>query len=298
MLTLSYRVVESRTRSRCSLLPNDIDLVCPSCQLLEGLMSLFPLFISSADCYADLWPTFFQLFTQYWPEYDGPIYLNTQEKQFEYPGLNIVCTQVGTLEHFGETFIAGLRKVDSPHLMLLMIDYFFMGKIDNSTITNYFKAFQNLNLSTLCLMQGDYRSQTPLSELDLDLLDVPTQHLFSFQIAFWKKAALQQMVLPHESPWLAEWYGTARANLMNLRVAVPRNNTPIPYLPEGALHKGKWVEPMVQFLNSSGYQIDYSKRGYFSEKPATLPQRIEGRISTFSPRLLSQVDLLKRRIFA
>jgi hypothetical protein len=130
--------------------------------------------------------------------------------------------------------------------------------------------------------------------LDLDVAIPPSHNLFSYQIAFWKKSVLREMALPHETPWLSEWYGTARANQMSLRLAVPRENSPIPYLPEGALHKGKWVEPMVEFLRNNQFNVDFSRRGYFVEREATLLERVHGRYKTFWPRILSQFDLTKR----
>lgn len=34
-------------------------------------MKTCPIFISSADSYSDLWPVFFKLFKEYWPEWGG-----------------------------------------------------------------------------------------------------------------------------------------------------------------------------------------------------------------------------------
>ena len=257
-------------------------------------MILCPIFISSADSYADLWPTFFELFKRYWPEYQGTIYLNTESLEFQYPGLDIRCTKVGPKKSFGKTFRAGLTCVESDHLLLMMIDYFFIGKVDDAKMHHYFQAFEHHELSSLCLMPNRYDSQTPLNDQGLDLVVPPSKDMFSYQIAFWKKKSLWEMALPHESPWLSEWYGTARANRMGLRLAVS-NDTPIPYFPEGALHKGKWIEAMIQILNSEHFKIDFSHRGIFTETKASLLSRLRGRLQTFWPRLLSRIELHRRR---
>lgn len=43
-------------------------------------MSSFSIFVSSSDNYSDIWDVFFDMFKKMWPEYNGQIYLQTQEK--------------------------------------------------------------------------------------------------------------------------------------------------------------------------------------------------------------------------
>jgi hypothetical protein len=98
--------------------------------------------------------------------------------------------------------------------------------------------------------------------------------MFSLQIAFWKTEKLREMVFPHENPWMTEWFGTRRANALKISLAFPpKKAEPSVYLAEGALHKGKWVDPMVNFLTANGYVVDYKARGYFQEVPMTIGDR-------------------------
>lgn len=259
-------------------------------------MNSCPVFISSSDSYSDLWPIFFDLFKKYWPEYEGIIYLNTENKDFQFAGLTIICTHVGK-NSFGRTFRAGLNRVNSPYLLLIMIDYFFMGKVNHEQLNNYFEFFIKQDIDSLCLISNPYTKAERLNYKDINRVIPPSKDMFSFQIAFWKKSILYEMILPHETPWLSEWYGTLRANEMKLKLAYAATEKPIPYLAEGALHKGKWVEPMILFLQDIGYHVDFNKRGFFQEKPKTLQDRINGRINTFLPRCFSNIDLFKRSFF-
>lgn len=257
-------------------------------------MNQYPIFISSSDAYFDLWPIFFDLFKKYWPEFDGLIYLNTEHKEFYFEGLNIICTHVGS-NSFGKTFRAGLDKVDSPYLLLIMIDYFFMEKVKNELMNDYFVFFKAQCLDSLCLIAKTYKNILPLKFKDVYKVIPPSQDMFNYQIAFWNKTTLYQMVLPHETPWLSEWYGTLRANQMNLKLAFTATEIPIQYLAEGALHKGKWVKPIVDFFTEISYSIDYTQRGLFDIKPDTYVKRGRSRLITFIPRVLSNLDLFKRK---
>lgn len=251
-----------------------------------------PIFISSSDEYSDLWPIFFSLFKKYWPTFNNTIYLNTEDKNFHFEGLDIICTQVGKLGNFGETFRAGLNKTDSPYVLLIMIDYLIMKEVDHILCSKYYNYFLQNNLDSLCLTSNPYTKVKELECKELSLVIPPSKDMFSYQIAFWKKDILYKMALPHESPWLSEWYGTKRANKMKLELVYVNESNVIYYLAEGALHKGKWVKTMVNFLESIGYSVDYSKRGLFTDNKATWFQRGKGRIQTFIPRLLSNLDLI------
>jgi len=257
-------------------------------------MNKYPIFISSSDSYSDLWPLFFSLFKKYWPEYEGIIYLNTEYKDYEYDGLTIICTQVGK-NSFGKTFRLGLDKVEAPYVMLIMIDYFFMDKVNHKLLEDYFNYFRLQNLDSLCLVPNPYTKIKKLEYKDLYQVIPPSKDMFSYQIAFWKKSVLFEMALPHETPWLSEWYGTFRANQMKIKLVFAANENPIPYLAEGALHKGKWVQQIILFFQETGINVDYTKRGFFEEAQVSLIDRIKARIDTFWPRCLSNLDLLSRR---
>jgi len=261
-------------------------------------MKKCPIFITSADSYADLWPIYFDLFAQYWPEYDGVIYLNTETKEYSHAGLNIICTKVGKKDSFGKTFLAGLDLINSEDVLLAMIDFFIMGTVNNSAMKEYYDFFKDNKLDSLCLMEGDYPTTAKLDHPVIRRIIPPSKDMFSFQAAFWKKAMLREMILPHESPWLSEWYGTKRANIMNLNLACVTGKQVMPYLATGALNKGKWVEEITIFLNQNDKipPIDYTKRGLHAESVNTLKLRIKARLNTFYPRILSNIDLWKRRL--
>lgn len=251
-----------------------------------------PIFISTCDDFSDLWQPFFDLFKKYWKEYDGIIYLNTEEKTFEFKGLNIVCTQVGKLP-FGKRLREGLNKVDAKNILFIMEECLFMGNIDNQIIKLYYDFFVNNQLDSLNLAQQDFRDTISLNHENLRLIIPPSKHMLTLQIAFWNKDTLYNMVLPNESPWMVEKYGTIRANIECLRIAYSTVNA-IPYLYSGALHGGKWVEAMVIFLNNIDYQIDFTKRGLYENKTPTLFYRIKKRINNFGT-YKSRIDLFNKR---
>lgn len=236
-----------------------------------------PIFLSSADSYSDIWDLFFTMFKKYWPEYDGIIYLNTQEKEIKVDGLKIVCTKLGNLGSFGKEMRKCLDLIKSDYVMLMLIDFIFMDKVNDEKIKEYFEYFKNNNLDTLNFQYYPSKNQIQLGNSDFIQVEPPAPHVFfNYQIAFWKKTVLYEMVLPHENPWTSEWFGTQRAEKMNIKQALVKNNigSPINYHPSGCLARGSWHPVAVSFLRKNEISVDFSKRGIANlNEPQTLQKR-------------------------
>lgn len=241
-------------------------------------MNKFSIFVSSADSYSDLWPIFFDLFNKYWPEYKGEIYLNTENKLYSHPDLKIICTQVGKQNSFGITFRKGLDTIPTDNVLLIMIDYIFMGEVSSHKIDEYLDFFIKEDLDTLCLTFQGYPNRRLTDHKELVMVYAPAPYImFSYQIALWKKSMLYQMALPHENPWSSEWFGTKRAEKMDINMASISDvkYNPIPYNLAGCLHKGKWLNDAIAHLNSINYSVNYTIRGFFREPKRTIKNRIK-----------------------
>jgi len=241
-------------------------------------MNNYKIFVSSSDSYSDIWPIFFNLFKKYWPEYKGDIYLNTENLSYSHNDLNIICTKVGKQQSFGQTFRNGLDIIPSENILLIMIDYIFMGKVNSERIEDFFNFFIESNLDSLCLINQSYPNVIQTKNQELVIVNTPAPYImFSYQIAFWKKSMLYQMALPHENPWSSEWYGTKRAEKMKIKLASISHEkfNPIPYNLAGCLHKGKWLDDAINHLNEINFYVDFSLRGYFKEPPDTFKNKLK-----------------------
>ena len=119
-------------------------------------MSSFSIFVSSSDSYSDIWDVFFDMFQKMWPEYNGTIYLQTQEKEYHHEGLNIVSTKVGKMKDFGTTLHTGLDKIKEDAFLFMMIDYLFMGRVNDAKMEEYFKFFQAKDADSLRLIEESF----------------------------------------------------------------------------------------------------------------------------------------------
>jgi hypothetical protein len=235
-------------------------------------MKDFAIFVSSSDNYSDIWDLFFDLFYRYWPEFQGKIYLQTQEKEYSHKQLNITCTKVGRLKHFGATLRAGLDKIPEENILFIMIDYIFMGKVNNEQINKYYNFFLTHNADSLRLVEENFENFNLTDNQDIiECLPPAPNRFFSYQIAFWNKTVLKEMALPHENPWSSEWYGDKRAHVIPLKLYSIKKEVipPIPYDLRGCLHRSKWLSNAIEFLNKIKYPIDFDKRGIYQNEYKT-----------------------------
>lgn len=236
------------------------------------------VFVSSSDNYSDIWDLFFDLFYKYWPEYKGKIYLQTQKKDYKHPNLDIICTKVGKLKYFGMTLKAGLEQIPEENILFIMIDYIFMGQVDNQRIMRYYKFFKSHDVDSLRLIEESFDHFINTEDPEIKQCLPPAKNrFFSYQIGFWRKDILKGLVLPHESPWSSEWYGDKRAHIIPLKLYSIHKNVlqPIPYDPKGCLHRGKWLDNAVSFLKSINYPINFQSRGLYTNEYQNLSTRIK-----------------------
>ena len=240
-------------------------------------MNRYTIFIDSIDSYSDIWPVFFDMFYRYWPDFEGTIFLNTETKTYKHDKFDIVCTEIGKFNDYGKRFRAGLDMTESDWVMYFPIDCIFMGQVETNKLDHYFNFFKENDLDSFSLAYQSYRELKQTDVKGVSLVIPPTSNMFSTQIAFWKKSTLYQLILPHENPWSAEWFGTKRANKMKIKLACPstKNDNPLIYDLHGCLGQGKWLSNAIEHLQKLNYQVDFEQRGYFSEPVLTIKYRLK-----------------------
>ena len=53
----------------------------------------YSVLVNTCDKFEDCWNPFFKLFCMYWQDYKGKIYLNTEYKDYSFPGLDIISVK-------------------------------------------------------------------------------------------------------------------------------------------------------------------------------------------------------------
>ncbi len=237
----------------------------------------FSVFVNSTDHYSDTWEPFFTLFKKFWPEYQGKIYLNTEEKVFEFPGLDIVSTQVARFKSkdkltWGQCLLYGFNQVETDLVFYTHEDYFLKAPVQHDKILEWVTLMQAHQITYLNISDQGNRGPFHPSDLHHDLwaVDQKDQYRISTQASLWDIQKMRRYVRKHENPWHFEFYGNIRARRRRDRFyAVNRDqynhhsNDVWPYDPTGIV-AGKWVKEIVYDLfKENNIQIDFEQRGFY-----------------------------------
>lgn len=241
----------------------------------------YTLLINTCDRFEDCWDPFFKLFSIYWPDYSGKIYLNTEYKEYSYPGLDITCTKVCEMNRipknkrvtWSQCLLWALEQVETEVILYLQEDYFFKDYVKTEVIQDLFGIFP-IDPSVMCIHLTDQASRAEKkSEYEnLDYVKVFQKDRVSCQAAFWRKEELRSIIKFYESGWEFEEFGSMRSSLKGARYLVvneryvKKNSFEIiPYVFTGIV-QGKWLPEVEYLFRKHDVKIDFQKRGFVDKE--------------------------------
>ncbi|MGQ7945111.1 hypothetical protein [Flavobacterium sp. WC2509] len=274
------------------------------------MQNKYSILINTCDNFEDCWIPFFKLFTVYWPDFEGTIYLNTEYKDFSYPGLDIVCTKVCEVNKIPHNVRAtwsqclrwALEAIDTDIVLYMQEDYFLNGSVKTVWVNHFFDLINtNSNIPCIQLTQAGIPA---LEKSKYDKLFTSTPDYFSYvscQASFWRKGVMTSIIRDHETAWNFEWWGSKRAKYMGYEFLVldpnffSPNESIFPYVLTGVVG-GRWYREVVALFKKHEINIDYSKRGFLEEntKP-TISKRIKTKLSIY--KLQSVIEIIKIKYF-
>jgi len=268
----------------------------------------YSVFVNTTDRFEDCWEPFFKLFSVYWPDFNGKIYLNTEYKEFKYPGLNIIsvqnCTKNGDADMvtWSECLFRGLNSIDTDIVLYMQEDYFFNGKVKNEIVQQHVDLLKIDNID--CIHLTNASGGAPYLDTEYAFLKEvgkTAKYRISCQAALWNKATLVSYIRKHESPWQFEKFATKRARLMNHRFLAMADsfyggNLIMPYVLTGII-QGQWKEEVVQLFEDYNITIDFLKRGFHTpNKKRSFYAKVRSRGPKLYKELISYIDLAGLRL--
>ena len=241
------------------------------CLFFPEMNPKFSILVNTTDSFDDCWEPFFKLFKLYWPNYDGKIYLNTENKTFSYKDLRIISLQNGlTNGSWSECLDYAVNKIDEEYFIYLQEDYFFHNYVNHEKLMNFFNMMENNKFD--CLHLTDQCSIGPFKKTNISKdfweFNRNTPYRISTQAAFWNRKMILKVIRYWESGWDFEKFGTKRSKNKSYKIMsinhdlYKRNSNEImPYIFTGII-KGKWKKEVIKIFDKHNIEIDYSLRGF------------------------------------
>lgn len=228
--------------------------------------------LSSYDGGEDLWEGFFTALKEQWPEMDMPVYLNTETKQYVFPGYEIhsfaPCKErdMPWAKRLQET----LKRIDTEFVLLFLEDFWLDDRVDDA----YFRKCLQWMRENEDIATFSFYPCLPSENIDdglferMELRPQKCEYKLNCQVAIWRTKKLAKFLRSHEDPWEWEVWGSIRAGRYKERFYTLKEGEKLVFSygnPEvGCLiHRGRWVKKVALALKEKyNLDIDFSIRGF------------------------------------
>jgi len=275
------------------------------------MINSYSILVNTCDKFEDCWDPFFKLWSIYWSDYNGNIYLNTEYKDYHQEGLSIlslkVCEKHGIPINkkisWSQCLKWALENIDTEIVLYMQDDYFLKEKVKNEIIEN-FVHLMTINEDIHCIYLTDQGPTAGNNSKFENLNVVPKKHKdrISCQAALWKKDVLLEYILTYESGWNFEWWGSKRAAILNHNFFVVNQDWVklnhfeiIPYIFTGIIG-GKWFKEVIPLFEKHEIKIDYKKRAFYSPQKKSLTEKIVRKFRRLPLEIRSYWNLIILRI--
>jgi len=229
----------------------------------------FSVFVNTTDSFEDCWYPFFKLFKKYYPDFNGRIYLNTETKEFNFEGLEIISLKNGLTGHtWSECLIKSLNGIEEDYILYMQDDYFLNAWVNSTKVNELFDLMSGNNINCIHLHRDSTVGPFENSKYD-DIVKYSKKAAYKIgtQASLWNKRLMLEYLRKHETAWHFEIFGTRRAWRNNEEIYkfdFDKNDKDIiPYKPTGIV-KGRWLEEaVVNLFEENDISIDFSKRGFY-----------------------------------
>lgn len=269
----------------------------------------YSILINTCDNFEDCWDPFFKLWSKYWNDCQGNIYLNTEYKDYKYTGLNIIPTQVCKKNNFplnkratwSQCLKWALEQIDTDIVLYMQEDYFLKEKVKNELVEEYVQLMnENENIKCIHLTDQAVLASGKSKFSNLNNVEYKQRYRVSCQAALWRKQELQILIREYEDAWQFEEFGSMRSSIIKHDYYVVDNDYVklnhfeiIPYIFTGII-QGRWYEETVPLFEKHNIHVDFSKRGFFKDAVAKpLIKRIKYRLNKIKKNIENKFDLYK-----
>ena len=272
-------------------------------------MKSYSIIINTCDKFEDCWDPFFQLWSTYWKDCQGKIYLNTEYKDYYYRGLDIVTTQVckkNNVQHdkratWSQCLKWALEQIDTDIVLYLQEDYFLKDNVKNEIVEKYVQLMtDNENIKCIHLTDQAVFASGKSKFTHLSNVEYKQRYRVSCQAALWRKEELLILIRESEDAWQFEEFGSMRSSIMKHDYYVVDSNYVklnqfeiIPYVFTGII-QGRWYEETIPLFEKHNILIDFGIRGFVKDgvsKP--LIKRIKYRFVKIKKIIINRFDLYK-----
>jgi hypothetical protein len=228
------------------------------------------ILILSCDKYSDAWNPFFLLMQKYWPDCKFDVFLGTNEKGFDFPGIKVLKS--GKARDWSADTSAILEQIPHENVIILLEDYFIMKPVDEVWLNKCisFLSEKNASFMRIASFRKDhfpmYAYDPIIENPEFGITRNEAPYKVNLQAGIWNKKDLIDLIKKGESPWEFEVNASKRCNASEkLFLCITESSVaniligPIPYLCT-AITRGTWMREAIELCRKEKIKLDLSIR--------------------------------------
>ena len=182
------------------------------------------LIVMSCDLYEDAWNPFFSLLSTYWKRLEIPVYLVTQEKNYNCPFFPVTVIKSGQNIPWTLRVRNAINKIGCKYFWLFLEDFFLMSAVNTEIIAEAEKIVKNddavgcINFipdldkgsvkKSECYEKSNYFKLCPLNN----------RVRITAVSSFWKADYFKRISRGKENPWEFETLGSIRSKFSRKKI--------------------------------------------------------------------------------
>lgn len=249
--------------------------------------------LSSCDRYADLLQPFSTLFRRHWSDCRYPVMLVTETEApctDETVFSSCCASPKGT--SWCEILLKGIRRVQTPYVLLLLDDYFMCGDFSTAQAEHYVDVMRARNAGFLLLTHSPI-AQKKTEEPGILECERGTAYRINASAALWKREYLIAVLEKAGvcTAWNFERIGEAISAPLP-ECCLGTDHDAFPYL--GVCRVGKYTREGMRLICKEKVQVDREKRPVASVG-SELRRHITSAVFCCCPTLIVKVQLFLER---
>ncbi|MBR2868368.1 MAG: hypothetical protein IKB88_04805 [Clostridia bacterium] len=244
-------------------------------------VSKITILLTTSDKYSDAWSPFIHFWNINCPNLNFPIVVNSETKIFKTDNPNIRTFSGGSDLPWSKRMINCLKTIESEYVLLCLEDYFIQSAVDEeifNAAVNTMESDKKIGVIQFAIdiscrydesvVVNKYFSPVPVLKTDSKTHNGRIYCVLSL----YRKDYLKKLLVPTESPWEFEIFGTLRSQYFREKVYREREDHKrcFNYLIEPkygyGISRGKWLPKNKELFEKFNIDVDFSNLGILSEE--------------------------------
>lgn len=208
----------------------------------------FAILVLSCDKYSSLWKPFFSQFHKYWSACPYKIYLGSNYKKYTDKRIKTITAKID--KDWSSNLLTILESIKEDNIFIWLDDYFLTDDIDQSLFRKSVKLLISKNLNHIQMRPSLGIHRTRKNASFMSIKRGSPHRVASY--GFWNKNHLKKILLPGESPWQFEIYGSYRSSYFDGYLCLSRDLFRFVQVVE----RGKLFREAYEYCRREGIKLD------------------------------------------